>query len=197
MAASVTRFFDIELRGEPKVGIQLFRNGNDSDDNEKWARALDESQYVNNSVIIGKKFDILQGEYETENTIPFDSIADLENTSLNNGIDEMDNWHAIITNSPSPPKSEKLYIVQKNSRRQIDRIRYRESFDDSIWKTVINRNYFIKFKNSDAPTLDRPTLSMGWAKCIYIKYSVGGEQDSPVPYSDSDILVLKTDSAEC
>jgi hypothetical protein len=187
------------LRGVPQLSISFYRNSNDDNAGGKWVRARNEENYLANSTIVGARFDVLIGAYESEEVIGIPNVGAYNEIDLLNNPQQVIDWHALIARVPEIQNPVRPYEVLKNTRRSINHVlrNIEDVYQDGY--TYLTRLYLNKFNTSINPSFSRAILKLGAASCIYINYSLGGSDRIPINIGEtSEILVLRVKrNAEC
>jgi hypothetical protein len=201
LAATIIRTFDNDMKGEPPAQIKFRRNGNAAGATAKWVRVDVKDSLPEGASFNGGSAIILQGDFESEEKIGFDTLNELlAFTGLAEKKKPMQDWHAVIVEFPDPsieiiPRDTAHRIVE-NTIFGIDAagIMGIEVVEPPSG-TTIAQVQLIKFQRLQEPTrpVDALDIGIGGANCVYLRHRVDGAQDSMIKQgnTEEDFLVLR------
>jgi hypothetical protein len=208
LAATIIRTFDHDMKGEPPAQIKFRRNANAADATAKWVRVDVKDSLPEGTSFNGGSAIILQGEFEPEEKISFNTLNELlAFTGLAEKKKPMQDWHAVIVEFPDP----NIEVVQRDTAHRI--------IENTIFGidaagvmgmgvveppsgTTIAQLQLIKFQRLAEPAkpVDALEIKIGGASCVYLRHRVDGGQDSLIKRgnTEDDFLVLRVKAgADC
>ncbi|MEP4476061.1 MAG: hypothetical protein ABJ024_13490, partial [Lentilitoribacter sp.] len=182
-----------EMRGVPKVAVNLFRNKHQTDVKASWAKALEEEEtYQDGGAIMGDNFDITTRGFDSPEELDVSPEGSLDQLDLINVPDFAEAWHALIVDTLSRPNIGTPYRVLENTRHRINDIKSSIVQIPRDQAHTITKIYLIKYQTSKDPSFMRPHIKPAASDCIYVDYRVDGKDTIPIDQNGNiNFLVLR------
>ncbi|MFN4211288.1 MAG: hypothetical protein ACK4G5_12035 [Devosia sp.] len=194
LLASVSRACPYEMRSQPALSLELYRNNSERTREDVWIGVtVDESEYEGGAQVPGTEFGILYAAFESD-PIDVDALGGYGAMDLGEGSGPLETWHALLSNVSGVPSPHERYPVLANTRKSIEIFAQDiESMRSEAVKTLLTKMYLVKFLPSPSPSFDAAVLEPGIGDCVVVRYRIGGELEPPIEQAGSDLLVLKFD----